>query len=49
MAQSLAIQLLSCGFSREGLYGPWTLVVSIPVGAMAFIIARPLLSAWATG
>jgi hypothetical protein len=49
IAQSFAIQLLSCGFSRDGLYGPWTLAVSIPVGALAFIIARPLLLARATG
>jgi len=36
--QPLAFQLLSLGFQREGQYGAWILMISLPAGAFAFLI-----------
>jgi len=34
------IQLLGAGFARSGFYGPWVLGVSIPFGALVFLLKR---------
>ncbi|MDR4460947.1 MAG: hypothetical protein MRJ67_10615 [Nitrospirales bacterium] len=36
----LAIQLLGVGYTRHGLYAPWLLTVSLPLGAMVFLLRR---------
>jgi len=36
--QPLSFQVLSLGFEREGQYGPWILLVSLPAGAIAFLV-----------
>jgi hypothetical protein len=36
--QPLAFQVLSLGFQRAGQYGPWFLMISLPAGAVAFLI-----------
>jgi hypothetical protein len=38
--QALTVQLVSLGFGRAGIDGPWTLAFSIPAGAIAFLILR---------
>ncbi|MGI9173470.1 MAG: hypothetical protein ACR2F0_09200 [Chthoniobacterales bacterium] len=38
--QLLSFSLLGTGFMRSGLYGPWILKVSVPVGAILFLILR---------
>lgn len=41
--EEFAIQLLGSGFRREGLYGPWIVSVSLPVGAVQFLLRRKRL------
>lgn len=36
--QPLSFQLLSLGFQRAGQYGPWILMISLPAGAIAFLV-----------
>ena len=36
----LAVQLLGVGFARHGLYAPWLLTVSLPLGAIIFLLIR---------
>lgn len=38
---AVAVQLLGIGLTREGAAGPWTLALSIPLGALAFLLTRP--------
>lgn len=38
--QTLSIYLFGSGFGRVGDYGPWILSVSIPVGAVVFLLRR---------
>jgi hypothetical protein len=40
-ASPLAFQLLGVGLARESASAPWILTVSIPLGALAFLLARP--------
>ena len=36
--QPLSFQLLSLGFQRAGQYSPWILMISLPAGAIAFLV-----------
>jgi len=40
----LYVQILGAGFTRSGFYGPWHLAVSIPVGAIVFLLRRQALA-----
>lgn len=40
MVTPVALSLLGAGFARSGPYAPWILTVSIPVGAMVFLLMR---------
>lgn len=41
IAQPLSLQLFSVAAVKEGPFGPWLFSVSIPFGAIAFLIVRP--------
>ncbi len=32
--------LFSAGFSKSGFYGPWIFTISVPIGALVFILMR---------
>lgn len=36
----IAFQLFSAGFFRKGLYAPWIIYISVPIGALLFILKR---------
>jgi hypothetical protein len=46
--QPIAFQVLGSGFSKMGLYAPWILTISFPLGAMIFLIKRRKLQATAS-
>lgn len=38
--QPFTIMLFSAGFSKSGFYGPWIFTISVPIGALVFILMR---------
>ncbi|MGI9089428.1 MAG: hypothetical protein ACR2HH_17085 [Chthoniobacterales bacterium] len=38
--QTISFLLFGAGFMRNGLYGPWILKVSLPLGALLFLLLR---------